>query len=179
MACLPDSMEAPGLAAGVAVNGPIKRRCSGAFIEKARIPFVCNNLKPITRASVQPPWWNDLLDALGRRSLNARAKYNFSMPLSARSTVLPGADMPAGVGMADTIIGKALWTGLVRQIAATPMRNRDGFEFFPRRAVDADSGNRFHLRVQRQARLKNEVAGEPCVRSSKSSLGKCGRSSRD
>jgi len=81
--------------------------------------------------------------------------------------------------MADIIIGKALWTGLVRQIAATPMRNRDGFDFFPRTAVDADFGNRRHLRVQRRSRLQTEVAGELCIRSSKNSLGKCGRSSRD
>jgi len=86
--------------------------------------------------------------------------------------------MPAGVGMADTIIGKALWTGLVRQAAAR-MRNQDGFDFFPRVAIDVHSGSRFHLRVQKRVRLQNEVAVEPCIRSSKSSLGKCGRSSRD
>jgi len=80
--------------------------------------------------------------------------------------------------MADIIIGKALWTGLVRQIAVAPMRNRDGFDFSPRTAVDTDSGNRRRLRVPRRSRVQTEVAGELCIRSSKNSLGKCGRSSR-
>jgi len=101
--------------------------------------------------------------------------------------------MPSGVGMADIVIGKALWNDLVRQIAfracargdtlhkanlshirhqaQTPIDNATAHRV--RTATDAAAGNHRHSRAfknlavirrhEAPARRHDEVVGGPCA----------------
>jgi len=79
--------------------------------------------------------------------------------------------------MTDSVVGRALRNGLVRQIAV-PTRNHAAAEIFPHIA----DLKFFRYRAQTithwpeaSARLQGEVIGGRCIRNNESDLGKCGR----